>query len=35
VRVALFAMIALAMFSLIAIIMADNPLALFYVIAWP
>jgi len=28
-------MIALALFSLIAIILADNRLALFYVIAWP
>jgi hypothetical protein len=35
VRVALFSMIALALFSLIAIIAADDLLALFYVIAWP
>jgi hypothetical protein len=35
VRVALFSMIALALFSLIAIITAGDLLALFYVIAWP
>jgi hypothetical protein len=35
VRVALFSMIALALFSLIAIIPAGDLLALFYVIAWP
>jgi hypothetical protein len=35
VRVAFFSMIALALFSVIAISAADDPLALFYVIAWP
>ena len=35
VRVARFSLIALALFSLIAIIAADDLLALFYVIAWP
>jgi len=35
VRVALFSLIALALFSLIAISAADDLLALFYVIAWP
>jgi hypothetical protein len=35
VRVALFSLIALALFWLIAIIPADNLLALFYVIVWP
>jgi hypothetical protein len=34
-RVALFSMIALALFSLIAISATDALLALFYVIAWP
>jgi hypothetical protein len=33
--VALFSLIALALFSLIAISAANNQLALFYVIAWP
>ena len=35
VRVARFSLIALALFSLIAISAADDLLALFYVIAWP
>jgi hypothetical protein len=35
VRVALFSMIALGLFSVIAFIAADDLLALFYVIAWP
>jgi len=35
VRVALFSLIALALFSLIATSPADDQLALFYVIAWP
>jgi hypothetical protein len=35
VRVALFSMIAPALFSLIAITPADDQLALLYVIAWP
>jgi hypothetical protein len=33
--VALFSMIALVSFSVIAIIARNNQLALFYVIAWP
>jgi hypothetical protein len=35
VRVALFSMIALALFSVIAIMPTYDLLALFYVIAWP
>jgi hypothetical protein len=33
--VIVFSMIALAVFSVIAILPTDDPLALFYVIAWP